>query len=243
MSAPSAVLVKALDGGYRHLASNMLGWFLSEIVKVWGLSAWMDAPEDAQQQINDAVGVYDELVRRNAPFTDLLGPLYMEMASKSGKQVLGQYFTPWTIAKMLADMSDPQAMKNVDGSLVTACDPSCGSGVMLLALANTIMEKHGGKALKEWSLTGCDLDPYCAHMTAVQLLANCAVHKVQLGEVLILRGNSLVAMERKEIIVHAYTPDVDVPLASDISRLKSLALVAKEQAWQPGVFDDLAAAA
>ena len=40
-----------------------------------------------------------------SPFMDVLGPLYMELGSRGARAQLGQYFTPWPIAEMMATIS------------------------------------------------------------------------------------------------------------------------------------------
>ena len=221
-------LIKALDMGYRHRPDEMLQYFLTEILVLWGLPRWRQVPEDAKQRISDAIETYGEEIQRQSPFHDVLGPLYMELSSHGGRQMLGQFFTPWPIAQMMAQMLSPET-KSDDGRLLTTCDPACGSGVMMLALASTVMKTHGPEALLNWSFLGCDLDPFCSRMMAVQMIANCNVHGVQMGELIVLRGNSLLVDEEKELIVHASAPKVAVAPAKHPARMEALAVVAQSQ--------------
>ena len=87
-------LIKALDMGYRHRPDEMLQYFLTEILVLWGLPRWRQVPEDAKQRISDAIETYGEEIQRQSPFHDVLGPLYMELSSHGGRQMLGQFFTP-----------------------------------------------------------------------------------------------------------------------------------------------------
>ena len=98
-------LLAALDAGYRHAPHQMLGFFLTRVLSLWGLPAWQPVPEDLEPVIAKAMETYVDVVLSEEPFADVLGPLYMEMASRGGRQQLGQFFTPSGIAEMMASMT------------------------------------------------------------------------------------------------------------------------------------------
>lgn len=206
MVSPDKVysLVKTLDAGYRYRPEHMLRFFLSEIMDTWGLEPWEPAPEEIKSQIWDAIGTYSHLVARLGPFEDILGPVYMELASRGAKKPLGQFFTPFSIAKAMAIMT--LGPNPGDGSLVRSSDPTCGSGVMLLAFTQAALEQWGSEGLRQVALTGIDLDHYCAQMCAVQLVANCVLNELVLGEVVVLQGNSLGPWEKLRMVLHATDP-------------------------------------
>ena len=88
----------------------------------------------------------------------------------------------------------------------------------------------GKAALLRLSLTGCDLDPYCARMTAIQAIASCNLHDLQLGEVLVLCGNSLRPWQDMDTVVHASAPSVvEQPPAQAPERLAALAHAAQSR--------------
>ncbi len=66
-------------------------------------------------------------------YGDPLGEFYMEHISH-GKG--GEYFTPFNIAYMMAEMVSPEPND-------TTLDPTCGTGVMLIAARCVIHRKHG----------------------------------------------------------------------------------------------------
>lgn len=69
------------------------------------------------------------------PFTDILGDYYLEFASHSSKQARGEFFTPPNVSKMIARMLfDKEAVK-AKGLPITVKEPACGSGGMVLAVA------------------------------------------------------------------------------------------------------------
>jgi len=69
------------------------------------------------------------------PFTDILGEFYLEIASHSSKQARGEFFTPPTISKMMARMLYDVERAKFKGIPITVNDPACGSGGMVLAVA------------------------------------------------------------------------------------------------------------
>ncbi|MCG8651133.1 MAG: N-6 DNA methylase [Pirellulales bacterium] len=72
----------------------------------------------------------------------------------------GQFFTPDSVCDLMAKMSVPTERTDEPK---TICDPACGSGRQLLAVA-----KHQ----PHWEFTGQDLDIRCTQMTAINLGLN-----------------------------------------------------------------------
>ncbi len=216
-------LSNALDGGYRYRSHDMMRHFVTGLFSLWGLPGFEAVPDDAQPQIREAIDAYSKLVVAQEPFTDVLGPLYMDLASRGGRAHMGQYFTPQEVADMMNVMTLGAPPPDGD-ELITAIDPTCGSGVMMLSFAGQVLKQWGKAYLRRISLTGIDLDPICARMMAAQLVANCAAHDFQLGEFVVLRGNSLFPDRGMELIVHATAPERTQELpALHPSRLKAVA--------------------
>ena len=88
---------------------------------------------------------------------DIIGDLYVGAISYGEA---GQYFTPESLTRLMAQMTiDPDARPE-NGRPIYVNDPCCGTGRMLLE-ASTI-NPHV-------ELVGQDVDPRCAHMTAINL--------------------------------------------------------------------------
>lgn len=90
-------------------------------------------------------------------FYDALGDLFMECVSHGRN---GQFFTPQPICDMMAEMSYDEQLE--PGK--TVCDPACGSGRMLLAMA---------KKQRRLKFFAADNDHTCTKMAALNLLVNC----------------------------------------------------------------------
>lgn len=68
------------------------------------------------------------------PFQDLLGELYMRL--DMGSKTLGQFFTPYHISQLCAEMMDITLVKQEisENGYVTINEPSCGAGANIIAV-------------------------------------------------------------------------------------------------------------
>lgn len=103
---------------------------------------------------------------------DYLGEIYMSLSRKGNG--LNQYFTPMNVAEMMAKICGSN-----DDSVM---DPTCGSGVMLIADRNRRVENN--EPLENVTYFGCDLDPVCAYMCFIQLSILGVAGVVQIGNTL-----------------------------------------------------------
>lgn len=234
-----AELLRLLEQGRggRYRGSDYFRFFLAAGLTRLGIHKMDKIPDDARDDINAITDLYFHLVRTLPAFEDILGPLYMELASHGQKDVLGQYFTDPNIATMMCLMLVDDALPD-DGRLIRSCDPASGSGAMMLMFCRTILERFGVDALVRVSVTCCDLDRYCSHMSALQHLANLAVRNWALGELIVMRGNSLLPETDMEVVVHATHarfPVNEVPPALHPRRLEAL----KEAAGAAGVGEQI----
>ena len=111
--------------------------------------------EDEQQIFIQLMNMVGELMEKNGNYYDAFGDIFMEHLS-FGKN--GQFFTPQPICDMMAQMNFADAENNK-----SVCDPTCGSGRTLLALA---------KINRELWFFGSDIDLTCVKMTVLNLALN-----------------------------------------------------------------------
>lgn len=212
----------ALDACHGYRQGEMLRWMLSMAFHIMGLPEWETIPDEVKPQVKQALIAYENAVARSHPFSDILGEVYMELVSRWGKSALGQFFTPQPIAQMMAQMTIG-GKPLPEGRLIYACDHAVGSGVMMLSLLQSVLSESGPDGLKCWSVTGIDLDPVCARMFALQVVANCSIHQVQVGEVLAYHGDALDKADKLKVILHATPPQVvDVVPALHPARVKAV---------------------
>ena len=118
------------------------------------------------------------------PAQDFLGSLYMGLDFGNGWK--GQFFTPWHVAEMMArlNISDDTGSELAEKGYVSVCDPTCGSGVMLLAFANAFKTVTGKDFTDKVLFVGQDLDPVVAKMCYIQLSLIGAAGYVKIGNAL-----------------------------------------------------------
>lgn len=104
-------------------------------------------------------------------FQDFLGQLFM--ALNLGDSWKGQFFTPYTVSFMMANIQmgnkDELARDIRDGcGFITISDPAVGGGVMLIASAQA-MEETGINYQLHMHTTGMDISIVAVHMAYIQL--------------------------------------------------------------------------
>ena len=155
-----------------------------------------DVPLPGQDAIGTAVTAYFEAVRDNEPFTDLLTPVHAHFLGQYGGEGLGQYFTPWDLAKLAAALSVDHSKRHGRPAPLRINDPCCGAGGLLLAAIQDDLARftnHDERFAAAFSLHvhANDIDPLCSAMTALQLTTNQLIHSLALGEVRIEVGDTL----------------------------------------------------
>jgi hypothetical protein len=83
----------------------------------------------------------------------------------------GQFFSPYPLCRMMAKMTlgDEEGLRAriAERGFVTAQEPACGSGAMVIALAHE-MKNAGINYQQHLHVTAVDVDPKCVHMAYVQ---------------------------------------------------------------------------
>ena len=99
--------------------------------------------------------------------TDLLGELFHSLNQSNSRN--GQFFTPIHIAEFMAEaMLGPKCCEIDTKGHVTLCEPTCGSGVMVIAAANSLCKNHYNPS-QNMCVLACDNDIRCAKMAYIQL--------------------------------------------------------------------------
>lgn len=104
----------------------------------------------------------------NNKFTDVLGDTFMEL--ELGDKYKGQFFTPYHISKLMAEMTMGDTLKDtIDKHGYVSClEPCCGAGGMAIAMAEVVKTKN--YSLKNnIIITAVDIDIKCTLMTYIQL--------------------------------------------------------------------------
>lgn len=97
----------------------------------------------------------------NARFGDFLGECYMSL--NVNNKHTGQFFTPYSISKLMAAMIPIPEKKKI-----CLCEPTCGSGGMVIAYAERL-KKEEIIYPNRLEVQAVDIDKRCFHMTYIQL--------------------------------------------------------------------------
>ena len=111
------------------------------------------------QQIHPLVG-----------FNDYLGELYMRSATSNSKT--GQFFTPYCVSKMCAEVTIEEKMVEEyirEDKILTLNEPTCGAGGMILAATDVLYNKYDFNYSRNLLVVCSDIDSRCVHMTYLQL--------------------------------------------------------------------------
>lgn len=136
---------------------------------------------DEQKRIAEATGRYFALVDAN-PFQDLLGDLYMRL--ELGNAAAGQFFTPYSICQMMANMEVDDALKRIESEgWISVNDCACGGGATLIAMTEALY-RRGCNYQQHCYFMGQDLIAGTAMMCYIQLsMLGCAGY-VRVGNTL-----------------------------------------------------------
>ena len=102
------------------------------------------------------------------PYQDLLGELYMRL--DMGSKALGQFFTPYNLSQLCAEMMDIEIIKNEisNNGYVLLNEPSCGAGANIIAVMEYLF-KNGINYQKEAVVVCQDISALAAKMCHVAL--------------------------------------------------------------------------
>lgn len=98
---------------------------------------------------------------------DFLGSLYMEL--ELGNHWKGQFFTPYNICRLMAEMTMGDCKAQIDKQgWISICDPCVGGGAMIIAAANTLRRQKVNYQ-NHVLFVGQDIDRVVAMMAYVQI--------------------------------------------------------------------------
>ncbi|MEM5432344.1 putative Type I restriction-modification system methyltransferase subunit (plasmid) [Cupriavidus taiwanensis] len=114
---------------------------------------------------------FEDRVQRLVPngdgLADILGQTYMML--DLGNERAGQFFTPYTVSRLMAGINVRDGNPYVDrDGFVTIEEPACGAGGMVIACADALHDA-GRNYQQTMHATCIDIDARCVHMTYLQL--------------------------------------------------------------------------
>lgn len=115
---------------------------------------------------------------------DFLEQVYMSL--NLGSQANGQYFTPYSVSKFMAEINFTEIESLQNNQLITLSEPCCGSGALIIAFAQTLRE-HNINYQQKLFVEAIDISEMCFKMTYVQLSLLGIPAKVVQGDSLSLK--------------------------------------------------------
>ena len=116
---------------------------------------------------------------------DFLGQIFMELGFGNAKK--GQFFTPYSVCKLMAEINFSDfEYKLSQKNFITLSEPCCGSGGIIIALAET-MKNKGYNYQHQLFVEAIDIDEICFKMTYIQLSLLGIPAKVIRGDTLNMR--------------------------------------------------------
>ena len=120
---------------------------------------------------------------------DFLGEVFMQM--NLGNAVNGQYFTPYRVSKMMSKLTGIHVKKYANSEIMTLCEPCCGSGAMIIAFAECLLEQDINYQHCLY-VEATDIDEMCYKMAYIQLSLLGIPAKVIWGDSLSMRYNEVL---------------------------------------------------
>jgi len=150
-------------------------WALLQRHQINGEERYLEAikgmPRPALDALAQGFGILIRHFCGEGRYCDILGRVYMEISSNWGRGHLGQFFTPWSLAMLMAQtqIGDQAAPVNAEGEPLSISDCACGAGVMLLAARGVVASRWGRRAASRLRLYGQDIDGVCVTMAKIQI--------------------------------------------------------------------------
>jgi len=135
---------------------------------------------------------------------DFLGQVTMELELPN--QQLGQFFTPYELSRMMAEMTFDTADEIIaERGFVTMQEPACGAGGMIVAAAD-VLTARGIDIGRHLYIDGIDVSPMCFKMSYVQASLRGIPATIRRGNTLTLEMSEL-AVTPAFISFHAMNKD------------------------------------
>ncbi len=113
---------------------------------------------------------------------DFLGLVFS--SNDMGSSYKGQFFTPYHVSKMMSEITGYNLKEELkQKNYITLSEPCSGSGGMIIAFAQTVME-YGFNYQKKLYVEAIDIDENCFKMAYIQLSLLGIPAKVILGDTL-----------------------------------------------------------
>ena len=174
---------------------NALNLFMDDCIERFDISKikdgmsykdWLEAVLLPKNEYSDVLIDWMQKVHyrlTNGDVYDFFGSAYEEMFLTSTKaKAHGQFFTPMTISRLLADLEC--CNREFGENIVRVCDPCAGSGRLLLSAYSKLYRDKTAMKHHRFLFMAEDIDIVACKMTALNMMAHAAYGCVVCHDVL-----------------------------------------------------------
>jgi len=163
---------------YEHFHRTLCIW--EAVLRQVPMGPWLEACRGMEFGMTPLVEALAILVdQAMLSYQDILGSVYTELGQREKR--FGQYFTPWSVARMMAEITFGDIVPREPGQPpLRVIEPCVGSGILMLAAAETIEERCPGMIARgEVEFYGIDIDPVCVLMARLNMALHGIGRKVE----------------------------------------------------------------
>lgn len=167
--------IKTLESiAYRHSITNVFDDFMELAICAFAMGTMEEryheiAKRYSRDELNQFAVCLALMINEyqhaatDGGWNDMLGIYYEEIGSITGKQQLGQFFTPKEVCDLMARLNDNTENAVPEGT--TVCDPAAGSSRNLIAHSRLHPQNR-------WNTFyhGYDLDRRCVNMSVLNMI-------------------------------------------------------------------------
>lgn len=177
---------------------------------------------------------------------DVLGTLFMDL--ELGSRDKGQFFTPFHISEVMAEIVHGEELKSIEKPFVTLSEPACGAGGMVLAFVKIMLKNGHNPADRLWAQC-IDVDRLAALMCYVQLALWNVPAEVLVGNTLSLQIREVwhtpqhflgfweFRLQARDISEASETPTEDIEAVPSVIAASNATKPAGELPMKPIQFD------
>ena len=177
-----------------------------------------------ESSLIDAVNLYNQIVKQNDPFTDILSLLSEQITiSKKQSKSLGQFMTPPDLARAVATLLNQD---DYPDKPTKVCDFCVGYGALILARIGKGF-KANPKSVQHLEVIVNDIDPFMCNVTALQIITNTVHNNLDIRELVVLCSDVIKDYKsgNASFVIKYRTPKI---VLEDIERIHKEKALAKQ---------------
>ncbi len=196
------------------------------------IKPWLEACRGVEFGLDPLARALAILLEQAAEnYDDILGGVYMVLGQ--GNRRFGQYFTPFPVARMMAEVTLGDVTLPAPGAPpLTFLEPCVGSGVLILAAADVIEERFPGAIAQEQvQFYGQDIDECCVALCRLNMLMHGIGRRVEQADAMTASQQREIARLLGDAGKKEESSNLAVPASDADPDLIPIALPAADELW------------